>query len=651
MKDSYIDKNYLLDHFYRNPSGLKTRINTWKKHGTNKVSLYEWIVKDVVNRHAETYLDAGCGNGELIRHFAKYEKAKSIFGIDISDSMINEALKKLKSYKNCKLKVSDIEKTDFSEFMFDLVTCSHVLYHVKNIHSTLLELKRITNREGTLVIVTSNYDLNQGLNKVHYDGLKKFDFPNYMQDTEIYTRFSGDNSRKIINDLFGSYFEFKYKNNLRFKEINPVLEYYTSAMMFRNSYGINDPNISKSKFLALLNYVKEKVALEIKHNGYFESFGEVSAFKIYPHLPIKPKFDELFSLHRKNNASLNPVSAKIEVLSSIDFPSELDNSNQEQFCREIDRCGYDGVNLGLTPLHEDAKRKDVKNTLNKSGIRINSYHGSSLKNEISKRKKYKYFLEKDLESCNALNDGKPASINYDLFTGKMVKPSKNMNLTKNQNIHLICKTIQISLGEFEIYRYIIDSISKVYSKTQHKIYFEIPGTLGWSMMPKPDIKTISRIISLIDSIFPEASLCIDLGHLVTWYDLSEKKDLNKVKKLLSNISKNIGMIHISSAGTNNKLFHSLMSKNYGDLPDWHTFGLDLMLPIDSQHMVELIEYIRLLKKGDNLIEICESRYYGKSVKDYFEGMNYNFTDISNYYYELKNQAIALGYTHGRNKKN
>lgn len=60
----------------------------------------------------------------------------------------------------------------------------------------------------------------------------------------------------------------------------PALQYYKSAMMYRNSKGVEDKRISAGQWEALYTHVKRKIQHKIEMNGFFEHPGKVSGFRI-----------------------------------------------------------------------------------------------------------------------------------------------------------------------------------------------------------------------------------------------------------------------------------------------------------------------------------------------------------------------------------
>lgn len=82
-------------------------------------------------------LDAGCGDGEYIRHFNTHKKSH---GIDISSSFIKRAKKR---DSRTHYVVGSIERLPFKDNFFSMVICSETLEHVLDYDKALSEICRI----------------------------------------------------------------------------------------------------------------------------------------------------------------------------------------------------------------------------------------------------------------------------------------------------------------------------------------------------------------------------------------------------------------------------------------------------------------------------------------------------------------------------
>lgn len=89
-------------------------------------------------------LDVGCGTGENVREFSKLGKC---WGIDISP----EAIKFCKQKGLTNVSQTSIEKTNFDNKVFDIITILDVLEHVEEV-STFKEIRRILRNDGIVLI-------------------------------------------------------------------------------------------------------------------------------------------------------------------------------------------------------------------------------------------------------------------------------------------------------------------------------------------------------------------------------------------------------------------------------------------------------------------------------------------------------------------
>jgi ubiquinone/menaquinone biosynthesis C-methylase UbiE len=98
------------------------------------------------NEYREPILDLGCGDGSFSAALFSDEKARQIYGLDISIDNARCANSR-RTYRN--IIVGDIQKMGFKGGIFQTVYCNCVLEHVKNIRASILEIGRITKPEGS----------------------------------------------------------------------------------------------------------------------------------------------------------------------------------------------------------------------------------------------------------------------------------------------------------------------------------------------------------------------------------------------------------------------------------------------------------------------------------------------------------------------
>lgn len=107
--------------------------------------LREWEIKRVIEKFGkgDSYLDAGCGTGLILRNLPK-----GSIGIDINPKNI----KKAKIHAPfAKIVEADIEKLPFSNNSFSTIICTEVIEHQPNPSQAIKELKRVLKKDGILI--------------------------------------------------------------------------------------------------------------------------------------------------------------------------------------------------------------------------------------------------------------------------------------------------------------------------------------------------------------------------------------------------------------------------------------------------------------------------------------------------------------------
>jgi SAM-dependent methyltransferase len=273
------NKEVVKGFYYGSGDKLRTRIETWKNFGTNKTSLDDWLIAyiKILRPSFGKYLDAGCGTGQLLSKAYHCGLAGEIFGIDLSEKLVLEA-KRSNPILAKNIIVSDIEQMDFADKSFDLITAVHVFHHIHDTDKALNELKRTCAKNGIIILTAGHYELDKGLNRLHYEALSDLDFPEFMISTSDYLRFSHTEAQEVLKKHFSRFVALTYANSLSFTRAEPVMAYYESAMMFRNSNGPDDRRITPSQWAALKQTVRARVDAEINTHGYFSSPGDVNIY-------------------------------------------------------------------------------------------------------------------------------------------------------------------------------------------------------------------------------------------------------------------------------------------------------------------------------------------------------------------------------------
>lgn len=100
-------------------------------------------------------LDIGCGTGDFSLQIKRFVKNSQVFGLDLSEDMLKEAMKKVK----IKPLVGDAISLPFKSNSFDGITLGFVLRHIF-IQGFLKEAMRVLKEDGRLIILELSFPKN-----------------------------------------------------------------------------------------------------------------------------------------------------------------------------------------------------------------------------------------------------------------------------------------------------------------------------------------------------------------------------------------------------------------------------------------------------------------------------------------------------------
>lgn len=122
---------------------------------------YREIAQDLVSRlKSGRLLDVGTGPGYLLREIYKFNPEIELYGLDISNSMIEQASRNLADIK-IDLQCGNIRVTNYKNDHFDLVTCSGSFYLWDNPIESLEEIYRILKLGGVAYLYETHRDIDK----------------------------------------------------------------------------------------------------------------------------------------------------------------------------------------------------------------------------------------------------------------------------------------------------------------------------------------------------------------------------------------------------------------------------------------------------------------------------------------------------------
>ncbi len=122
---------------------------------------YKEIAQDLVSRmKSGRLLDVGTGPGYLLQEIHKLNPEIELYGLDISNSMVEQASRNLADIK-VDLQCGNIKATNYKNDYFDLVTCSGSFYLWDNPIDGLEEIYRILKLGGAAYLYETHQDIDK----------------------------------------------------------------------------------------------------------------------------------------------------------------------------------------------------------------------------------------------------------------------------------------------------------------------------------------------------------------------------------------------------------------------------------------------------------------------------------------------------------
>ncbi|MBE6834355.1 class I SAM-dependent methyltransferase [Faecalispora sporosphaeroides] len=118
--------------------------------GQHARSLYPVLLKKLSGLDFNTVLDLGCGTGAVMQAIFESFPDKRVYGIDISENMLQKAKEKLKD--KATLTLGDSEHLPYANEMFDVVYCNDSFHHYPAPEKVIAEVYRVLKPTGKFII-------------------------------------------------------------------------------------------------------------------------------------------------------------------------------------------------------------------------------------------------------------------------------------------------------------------------------------------------------------------------------------------------------------------------------------------------------------------------------------------------------------------
>lgn len=210
---------------YKTAVNLNVRIELHNRFSHNPVPWFSWLASQISMKAGGTFLEVGCGNGELWKHAG--QRDMEIHVTDISSGMVEDAARLLggSGFKNLIFETEDCQNLSYKDDTFDGVIANHVLFYVKNISKALGEICRVMKQEGVFYCSTYGREHMKEITLL----VQEFDSRIILSEVALYELFGLENGQAMLERHFRSVEKVMYDDYLLVDEAEPLLDYILSC--------------------------------------------------------------------------------------------------------------------------------------------------------------------------------------------------------------------------------------------------------------------------------------------------------------------------------------------------------------------------------------------------------------------------------------
>ena len=180
--------------------------------GGNRLTLFgvQKLIRNISKKEIITILDAGCGNGDMLRKLAGYGYKNNLnfrlIGIDANNFTINHAKLLSKNYTNISFLCHDIFEQSFRELNYDILLCTLTLHHFKD--NQIINLMNIFYTNCKIGIVINDLHRNAIAYRLFQVMCFVFNLNKMSRDDGLISILRGFKKKELVN----------YSNELKLKD-------------------------------------------------------------------------------------------------------------------------------------------------------------------------------------------------------------------------------------------------------------------------------------------------------------------------------------------------------------------------------------------------------------------------------------------------
>ncbi|MBU0511383.1 MAG: methyltransferase domain-containing protein [Chloroflexi bacterium] len=262
--DITTNEKHLTTQMYVTEDHLMTRIRTHELYTYPKQDFTAWVLDHITWRGDEIVLDVGCGAGLYIEPVAtRLTSGGFLISADLSFGMLSDvAAKPFASSTN--LLNANVLRLPLPDDCCDVVMANHMLYHVPDISSAVIEIRRVLRPGGYFIAATnSRYSMQEFVTEIT-DACHALGYNIQLPPSPSRLNFSLENGAEIIRLIFPNAEIRQFNSALIFPTAEPAAAYINSLRSF---YEAQFPQ--RLSWPAMMQQVERQIAASLTQHGEY----------------------------------------------------------------------------------------------------------------------------------------------------------------------------------------------------------------------------------------------------------------------------------------------------------------------------------------------------------------------------------------------
>ena len=237
---------------YASSKNLEARMSIYQ-YSVDPKTFSKWVTEQIVPDKHVKILELGCGTGGLWMDLKDSFPDCEIILSDLSEGMLETAKGNL-GEDAFQYEIIDFHDIPYPARTFDIIISNHNLYHAGDLNKVLGEIARVIKDNGVFHSTTSSIEHMASLRElidIPEDGI----WPNSV----LTSAFGAETGIEILSNYFQSVERRYYENEMRIRELAPIINYFMS---------VRDERVHRIVERSM-DRIQEKFETEIRRCGYY----------------------------------------------------------------------------------------------------------------------------------------------------------------------------------------------------------------------------------------------------------------------------------------------------------------------------------------------------------------------------------------------